>query len=67
MRATAVAVFGLLSRLGSAVGIEGALLLIGTVALSIGSSFFTPAGPWVVVGIMCILAGIALAVPGRRQ
>jgi hypothetical protein len=66
VKATAVAVFGLMSRIGSAVGIEGALLLIGTIALSIGSAFISPAGPWVVVGIMCILAGIALALPGRR-
>ena len=67
MKATAVAMFGLMARIGSAVGLEGAFLLIGTVSLSIGSAFISPIGPWVVVGIMCILAGIALAMPGRRQ
>ena len=67
MKAAAVAVFGLLSQIGSAIGLEGAFLVIGTIALSVGSAFIHPAGPWLVIGIMCILAGIALAVPGRRQ
>ncbi|MFZ9979561.1 MAG: hypothetical protein ACO3HN_06415 [Opitutales bacterium] len=49
-----------------AIGPEGALLLVGTVCLAVFSSFISPAGPWLVVGAMCVLAGIALALPQRR-
>lgn len=62
-----MAVFGLLTGLASAVGIEGVFLLVGTIALAIFAASIHPAGPWAVVGIMCILAGIALAIPERRQ
>lgn len=53
-------------RIAGAVGIEGAFLFAGTVLLSVAASFVAPAGPFVVAGVMCILAGIVLAVPPRR-
>lgn len=67
MKATAMAVFGLLTGIAGAIGLEGAFLLVGTVALAIFAAAINPAGPWLVVGIMCILAGIALALPERRR
>lgn len=67
MKAAAVALRGLASRIASAVGIEGAFLLAGTVLLAIGSSYIVSFGPWIVAGSMCILAGISLAIPERRR
>jgi hypothetical protein len=53
----------LLIRFFRAVGLEGAFLAAGTAALAVGSSFFSPAGPWLVVGAVGVLLGLALAVP----
>ena len=66
MKRAAVALRSTIARLVAAVGLEGAFLLAGTVLLAVGTSYIHPAGPLVVVGSMCILAGIALAVPTRR-
>lgn len=55
-----------LRRLAGDVGIEGAFLLAGTVLLSVAASYVTPAGPFVVVGLVCLIAGIFLVVPPRR-
>jgi hypothetical protein len=52
--------------IATAIGLEGAFLLAGTVLLAVAASYVAPAGPFVVVGVMCILAGIALAIPPRR-
>lgn len=52
--------------LADVIGIEGAFLLTGTALLAYGASYVSPAGPFMVVGLMCVLAGIALAVPARR-
>ena len=67
MKRAAVAVRALLSRIAGMVGIEGAFLLGGTACLSVFASAIHPLGPWFVVGVMCILAGIALAIPERRK
>lgn len=50
-----------------AVGLEDVLLLVGTACLAYAASFVHPAGPVVVVGVMCLLAGIVLALPARRS
>ena len=50
----------------SAVGLEGWLLLLGTGLVAVGSSYISPAGPWIVVGAVALLLGLALAVPVRR-
>lgn len=55
----------LLSRLASAVGLEGLFLVAGTALLATASSYVSPAGPFAVVGFMCVLAGVALALPER--
>ena len=62
---TAAALSALIARLAAAVGLEGAFLLAGTVLLAAAASYVSPAGPFFVVGFMCILAGIALAIPRR--
>ena len=66
MKTIAVSLFGLLSRIGASVGLEGTFLLIGTTCLSVFAWSITPYGPWLVIGAMSILAGIALAIPGRH-
>ena len=66
MKRAAVALRILASAIASAVGLEGAFLLTGTVLLAVGSSFISPIGPYFVVGGACVLAGLALAVPPRR-
>lgn len=67
MRRAAIALRSLAARLGSAVGIEGAFLTAGTIALAVGSSYFSAAGPWIVAGAVCVLLGIALAVAPRSS
>lgn len=65
MKRAAVALRYHLLVLASAVGLEGAFLLIGTALLAAAASTVSPVGPLVVVGVMCVLAGLALAVPRR--
>jgi hypothetical protein len=67
MKRAARALRGLALGLAGAVGLEGAFLLIGTTLLSVAAAHLSPIGPLVVVGSMCILAGLALAVPTRRD
>lgn len=66
MKRAATAISILAARFAAAVGLEGTFLVTGTVLLSIASTYVSPAGPLVVVGAMCILAGLALALPQRR-
>jgi len=65
-RAT-VALRDLLVWLGKSVDMEGAFLLAGTALLAIGSTYLNPAGPWIVVGGVALILGLALAVPTRRS
>lgn len=67
MKRAALALRELLARIASAVGIEGTFLAIGTALLAVASTTLSPVGPLVVVGSMCILAGLALALPQRRS
>lgn len=60
MKQAAAALRGLFGRTSAAVGLEGAFLVVGTVCLAIGASFFSPAGPWLVVGGVGLLVSIAL-------
>ena len=66
MKRAAVALRDLLATLIGGVGLEGAFLLVGTVCLAVFAWSINPYGPWLVAGVMFTLAGIALAVPGRR-
>lgn len=66
MKRAAVALRRLASLVAAVVGIEGAFLFVGTALLAIGAGYFSPAGPFVVVGFICLIAGVALAVPPRR-
>jgi len=67
MKRAAVALRSLLARAADSVGLEGFFIVVGTGVLAYGSSFIVPFGPYLVVGVMCILAGIALAIPERRR
>ena len=62
MKRAAIALRAFLAR---TVGAEGAFLLLGTVTLAVGASWLHPAGPWLVVGGMSLLVGLALALPQR--
>ena len=53
----------LIVAIARGVGLEGAFLIAGTAALSVGASFIHPAGPWLVSGGVAVLIGIALALP----
>lgn len=67
MKRAAVALRHLLATVANAIGLEGAFLLVGTALLAAGASYLHPAGPLLVVGAMCVLAGLALAVPTRSR
>lgn len=66
MRRAAIALRSLGSRTASAVGLEGAFLLLGTASMAVASSYISAAGPWFTVGAVSLLAGIALALPTRK-
>lgn len=55
-----------LRRFAASVGLEGTFLLVGTVLLAAGAAYLSPAGPWLVVGGVSLILGLALAVPVRR-
>lgn len=55
-----------MKRLIAAVWPEGAFLLAGTVLVAVGATYISPAGPWLVVGVISLAIGIALALPTRR-
>lgn len=59
MKRAAVALRGLIVN---GFGLEGVLLVAGTVALAIGAGYISPAGPWLAVGAVAILLGLATAV-----
>ena len=63
MKRAAVAIRSLTAFIAAGIGREGAFLIGGTIALAVGSTFLSPAGPWIVVGSVCLLAWYALAVP----
>lgn len=48
------------------VGLEGFLIVLGTVLLAIGAGYLSPAGPWIVAGGVAFLIGLAIAVPRSR-
>jgi hypothetical protein len=66
MKRAAAALRSLVVWLASAVGLEGAFLLLGTAGLAYVASFVHPAGAIAVVSVMALLIGVALAVPPRR-
>lgn len=65
MKRAAVALRGLIVN---GFGLEGVLLVAGTIALAIGASYLSPAGPWIVVGTVAVLLGLATAIaPEPKQ
>lgn len=48
-----------------AIGIEGAFLIAGVALMTAAASYISPAAALAVVGLSCVLAGIALALPRR--
>jgi hypothetical protein len=66
MRRAALAIRRSAGSLAAAVGIEGTFLIIGTACLAVASSYISAAGPWLTVGAVSMLAGVALAVPTRK-
>lgn len=66
MKRAAVALYALLRSIASGVGLEGLFLAVGTGLLAVGASYIHPVGPWLVVGGVCLLLGLALAMPARR-
>ncbi len=65
MKRAAAALRSLTALVAGTVGLEGGFLLAGTALLSIGAGLLNPAGPWIVAGAVCFLAGIALAMPRK--
>lgn len=65
MKRAAVALAGLVSTIAGGIGLEGAFLATGTALVAVGSSYFSAAGPWIVVGAVVLLTGFALALPRR--
>lgn len=49
------------------VDVEGAFLLIGTASLAVAASFFSAAGPWIVVGVISLLLALVLIIPARSS
>jgi hypothetical protein len=66
MRRAAIAIRRLAAAVTSGIGIEGAFLIVGTCCLAVASSYISAAGPWLVVGAITLLAGVALALPTRK-
>lgn len=66
MKRAAIALRSLATGVMSGVGLEGTFLGLGTVCLAVFASFFSPAGPWLVVGTVALVTGIALARPARK-
>ena len=67
MKQAAVAVRSLLGRIAAGVGLEGGFLAVGGILLAVGASYLSPAGPWLVLGFLCVVIGIAVAVPSRSK
>lgn len=65
MKTAADALRSFVLWLAAQVGLEGAFLLIGTASLAVWASYFGPAWPWAVVGVMSLLTAFALIVPKR--
>ena len=66
MKRAAVALRSLASGIVSGVGLEGTFLGLGTACLAVFASFLSPAGPWLVLGVVGLATGIALAIPRTR-
>ena len=67
MKRAAIALRSILLTIARGLGLEGAFLAVGTILAAVGASYVAPAGPWLVVGAMCIAAGLALAIPRRAE
>ena len=66
MKRAAVALSALIASTSRNVGLEGAFLLAGTACLAVFAATLNPAGPWLVVGVVTLLLGLALAIPRSR-
>ena len=65
MRRIAAALRRLVVLVANGTGIEGFLLIAGTCALAVASSYISAAGPWFVVGAVSLLVSFALALPRK--
>lgn len=65
MRLATLALRTALGRACRWVGLEGALIAAGTAILAAGAALLHPAGAYLVVGVMLIAYGGALALPRR--
>lgn len=62
-----MAIRALIAAVWRRLDVEGFLLLAGTILLAIGSSYLSPAGPYFVVGAICVVAALGLAVVPERK
>lgn len=61
MKLAALAIRDLVARIGGWFGIEGGFLVVGAVALSVWAfHVIDPYAPWAVVGILAVIAWLAL-------
>lgn len=67
MKRAASAIRTAASAVARAVGLEGAFLIAGTALIAAAGAYLHPAVPLLVVGVMCTLAGLALAMPRRSS
>lgn len=54
--------------LADTVGWEGAFVTLGALLLAVGSSYWSPAGPWIVIGSISLVLGLAIVIaPSGRN
>jgi hypothetical protein len=56
-----------MKRAVDAIDIEGALLILGTASLAIAASYIHPAGPFAVVGLVCLSLALVAGLSRRRS
>lgn len=66
MKRAAIALRALLRRAAASVGAEGTFLGVGTIGLAYVANYIHPVGAAAVVSVMCLVVGVALAVPSRN-
>lgn len=66
MRDVALALGAVIRHVVGWIGLEGALLVVGTIVLAAGAALIHPAGPYLIVGIAAISAGLAAAISPPR-
>ena len=67
MKRAAASLLVLLGRIVVVIWPETVLLAAGAILLAVGSSFISPAGPWLVIGATFIGLGIMATYPQRSR